>query len=88
MLCQFSGQKQPDGSLDLAGTNSGLLVVVGQAGRFRGDALEDAHDFAGDAHVRVHLLKDLVDVDRIALLSPAPTHMPPLLLLLPTSTTI
>ena len=80
MLCQFSGQKQSDGGLDLAGTNGGFLVVVGQAGRFRGDALEDvvhegvhdAHGFAGDARVRVHLLQDLIDVDRIALLSPSP----------------
>ena len=28
MLCKFSRQQQPDGSLDLAGTDGRLLVVV------------------------------------------------------------
>ena len=38
---QFTGQKQPDGSLDLARTDGWFLVVVGKAGSFGGDALED-----------------------------------------------
>ncbi|CAH3121631.1 unnamed protein product, partial [Porites lobata] len=71
---QFTGQKQPDGSLDLAGTD------VGKAGSFGGDALEDvvhkrvhdAHGFAGDTSVRVNLLQHLVDVDGIAFLSLSP----------------
>ena len=29
VLCQFSGQEQPDSRLNLAGTDGGLLVVVG-----------------------------------------------------------
>ena len=28
MLCTFSGQKQPDGRLNLSGADGGLLVVV------------------------------------------------------------
>ena len=78
---QFTGQKQPDGGLDLAGTNGGFLVVVSKAGSFGGDALEDvvdervhdAHGFAGDTSVRVNLLQHLVDVDSIAFLSLSPS---------------
>ena len=53
---QFTGQKQPDGGLDLAGADSGFLVVVSKAGSFGGDAfiedvvderVYDAHGFAG-----------------------------------------
>ena len=74
---QFTGQKQPDGGLDLAGADGGFLVVVSQAGSFGSDALEDvvhervhdAHGFAGDTSVRVNLLQHLVDVDSIAFLS-------------------
>ena len=29
VLCQFSGQEQPDGGLNLAGTDRGLLAVLG-----------------------------------------------------------
>ena len=32
MLCKFSRQQQPDGSLDLAGTDGRLLVVVVKSG--------------------------------------------------------
>ncbi|CAH3188748.1 unnamed protein product, partial [Porites evermanni] len=74
MFCQFTGQKQPDGGLDLARTD------VGKAGSFGGDALEyvvdkrvhDAHGFTGDTSVRVNLLQHLVDVDGIAFLSLSP----------------
>ena len=34
---QFTEQKQPDGSLDLAGADGRLLVVVGKAGSFGSD---------------------------------------------------
>ena len=48
---QFTGQKQPDGSLDLAGADGRLLVVVGKAGSFGSDALEDVVDKrVHDAH--------------------------------------
>ena len=78
---QFSGQKQPDGGLDLAGADGRFLVVVGKAGSFGGDALEDvvdervhdAHGFAGDTSVRVNLLQHLVDVDGITFLSLSPS---------------
>ncbi|CAH3182156.1 unnamed protein product, partial [Porites lobata] len=74
VFCQFTGQKQPDGGLDLTRTD------VGKAGSFGGDALEDvvdkrvhdAHGFAGDTSVRVNLLQHLVDVDGIAFLSLSP----------------
>jgi len=77
MLCKFSGQKQPDGGLDLAGADGRLLVVVRQAGRLIGDTLEDiihkrihdTHGLARNTRIGMNLLKDLVDVDRIALLS-------------------
>ena len=78
---QFTGQKQPDGGLDLAGADGRFLVVVGEAGGFGGDALEDvvherihdAHGFAGDTSVRMHLLQHLVDIYSIALLSLSPS---------------
>ncbi|CAH3144424.1 unnamed protein product, partial [Porites evermanni] len=68
---QFTGQKQPDSGLDLAGAD------VGKAGSFGGDALEDvvdervhdAHGFTRDTSVRVNLLQHLVDVDSVAFLS-------------------
>ena len=41
MFCQFTWQKQPDSGLDLARADGRLLVVVGKAGSFGGDALED-----------------------------------------------
>ena len=74
VLSQFTGQEQTDGGLDLAAGDGGALVVVGKAGGFAGDALEqivdeavhDAHGLAGDTSVGVHLLHDLVHVDAVA----------------------
>ena len=85
VLGQFTGQQETDSGLDLPGRDGGTPVVVGQTGGFSSDALEDVidkavhdgHGLAGDAGVGVHLLEDLVDVDRVAL-SP-----PPSLLLVP-----
>ena len=84
VFSQFTGQKQPDGSLDLARADGRLLVVMGKAGSFGGNALEDvvnervhdAHGFAGDTSVRVNLLQHFVDVDSIAF----PSLSSPLLL--------
>ena len=84
VFSQFTGQKQPDSGLDLARADGRLLVVMGKAGSFGGDALEDvvnervhdAHGFAGDTSVRVNLLQHLVDVDSIAF----PSLSSPLLL--------
>ena len=80
VFAQLAGQVKADGCLDLTAGDGVLLVVVGQAGRFGGDALEDvvhegvhdAHGLAGDAGVGVDLLQDLVDVDRVALLAGFP----------------
>ena len=77
MLRKFAGQKQPDGGLDLAGTNGRLLVVVCQSRSFCGDAFEDivdervhdAHGFAGDSSVGVNLLQNFIDVNGIAFLA-------------------
>ena len=84
VFCQFTGQKQPDSGLDFARADGRLFVVVGKAGSFGGDALEDvvnervhdAHGFAGDTSVRVNLLQHFVDVDSIAF----PSLSSPLLL--------
>ena len=83
VLGELSREVEPDSGLHLATGDGVLLVVVGQAGRLRGDALEDvvdervhdAHGLAGDAGVGVDLLQDLVDVDGVALLA----GLPPLL---------
>lgn len=76
MLGQFTGQQQTDCGLDFAAGDGRPLVVVGQAGRLGGDALEDvvdeavhdAHGLGGNASVGVDLLQDFVDVDGIAFL--------------------
>ena len=76
VLGQLSGEKKTDGRLDFAARDGRPLVVVGQTGRFTGDALEDVvdervhdgHGLGGDAGVGVDLLQHLVDVDGVALL--------------------
>ena len=79
MLGQFTGEEQPDGSLDLPGGDGGPLVVVGQSGSLSSDTFEDivdegvhdAHGLGGDTSVGVDLLQHLVDVDSIGLLAGA-----------------
>ena len=79
MLGQLSGKQEPDGSLDLPGSDGGALVVMGKAGSFGGDSFEDivderihdVHRLARDSSVRVDLFQHLVDVDCVALLPPA-----------------
>ena len=74
---QFSGEEEPDGSLDLPGSDGGPLVVVGQFGSLGSDTLEeivdervhDAHGLGGDTGIGVHLLQHLVDVDGIRFLT-------------------
>ena len=76
VLGQLAGEQETDGRLDLAARDGRPLVVVGQTGRLRGDALEDViherihdrHGLARDASVGVHLLQHLVDVDGVAFL--------------------
>ena len=77
MFGQFTGKKEPDGSLDLPGGDGGPLVVVGQFGSLGGDTLKeiidegvhDAHGLGGDTGVGVDLLQHLVDVDGVGLLT-------------------
>ena len=79
MLGQFTGEEEPDSSLDFPGGDGGPLVVVGKTGGLGGDALEDVidervhdgHGLGGDASVRVDLLQHLVDVDAVGLLPAA-----------------
>ena len=69
---EFSGEDELDGRLDLSGGEGSPLVEPDQLGSFGGDPVEgvvdegvhDVHGFLGDADVGVHLLEDLVDVDR------------------------
>ena len=79
MLCQFTGQEETDGSLDLPAGDGGSLVVMCQARSLSSDALKDVihervhdgHSLGRNAGVRVDLLQHLVDVDGVALLPPA-----------------
>ena len=74
---QFTGEEEPDGSLDLPGGDGGPLVVVGQFGSFSSDTLKeiidegvhDAHGLGGDTSVGVDLFQHLVDVDGVGLLA-------------------
>ena len=76
MLGQFTGEEQPDGSLDFPGGDGGPLVVVSQTGGLCCNALKDVidkgvhdgHGLGADASVGVDLLQDLVDVDRVGFL--------------------
>eukprot|EP00116_Pleurobrachia_bachei_P005759 sb/3466021/ len=73
---EFTGQKQPDGGLDLSGGDGLSLVVVSQSRGLSGDPLKDVvhervhdrHGLGADSSVRVDLLEDLVDVDGVRLL--------------------
>ena len=75
MLGKLSGKEETDGSLDLAGRKSGLLVVTGKTAGLKGKSLEDVvdervqdrHTSLGDTGVRVNLLQHLVDVRRVGL---------------------
>ena len=77
VLGQLTGEQEADSRLDLAAGDGRLAVVLGQARGLAGNALEqvvdnrvhDAHGLGADAHVGVHLLQHLVDVDAVALLA-------------------
>lgn len=74
VLSQLTGQQQPNGRLYLTRTNCALLVVVGEAGCFAGNPLEnimnervhDSHSFAGNSCVGVDLFEHFVDVNGVA----------------------
>ena len=59
MFGQFTGEKEPDGDLDLPEGDGGPLVV----------GVHDAHSLGGDTGVGVDLLQHLVDVDGIRFLA-------------------
>ena len=71
MLSELSGKEESDGSLDLSGGESVLLVVSDELSRLGGNLLEDivdegvhdGHGFLGDSSLWVNLLEDSVDVD-------------------------
>ena len=73
MLGELTGEEEPDGGLDLAGGDSGSLVVVRKLGSLGGDPLEDvidegvhdAHGLGRDSGVGMNLLQDFVDVDGV-----------------------
>uniref|UniRef100_A0A453PTL7 Uncharacterized protein n=1 Tax=Aegilops tauschii subsp. strangulata TaxID=200361 RepID=A0A453PTL7_AEGTS len=75
VLGELAGEDEADGGMDLPGGDGGLLVVPRQLGRLPGELLEDVvdegvhdgHGLGGDAHVRVHLLQHLEDVDLVRL---------------------
>ena len=75
MLGQLSRKVEPDSSLDFPAGDGMLLVVVGQAGSFSGnpfkdvvhERIHDAHCLGRDTSVRMDLLQDFVDVDRVRL---------------------
>ena len=75
VLGELTREDEADRGLDLAAGEGRLLVVAGQAAGLHADALEhvvdervhDRHAALGDAGLRVDLLEDLVDVDRVAL---------------------
>ena len=72
MFSELSWEDESDGSLDLAGGESVLLVVSNELGSLKADLLEDildegvhdVHGSLGDTSVGVDLLEDSVDVDR------------------------
>ena len=67
VLGQFTGQQESDSSLDLARSDGGAFVVLGQTGSLGGNALEnvihkrvhDGHGLRRDTSVGVHLFQDL-----------------------------
>ena len=77
MLGEFSWEEESDSGLDFSGRNGRFLVVLGESRSFVGDSLEnvghervhDRHGLRGDTGIGVDLLEDLIDVDRVRLLS-------------------
>lgn len=73
---QFTRKQKTDGSLDFAAGGGRALVVARKTRRFSGDAVEnivdhrihDVHRLAGDPSVRMHLLQDFVDINRVRFL--------------------
>ena len=76
VLGQLTWQQETNSGLDFAGRDRRATVEVSQSAGLAGDSLEDivdervhdAHGLGGHTGVGVHLLQDLVDVDRVGLL--------------------
>ena len=76
VLGELAGEDEADGRLDLAATECLRLREAADVGGLVADALEevrdevahDSHALGRNARVRVHLLKDLVDVGGVRLL--------------------
>ena len=79
VLGQLPRQQQTHGRLDLPGCQCGSTRVLGQPGGLAGQPLKqivhervhDAHGLGGDADVRVHLLRHLIDVHGVGFFAPA-----------------
>lgn len=77
VLSQLTGQKQANGCLDLATSDSRALVVMRQTGSLGSDALKDiinktvhdTHRLRRDTGVRMYLLEHLIDVDCVRFLT-------------------
>ena len=73
MVGKVSWKDELDGSLDVGGGKSDLLLVSGELGGLNSDSLEDVvdervhdgHTLLGDSDVSVDVLEDSVDVDRV-----------------------
>lgn len=82
MLGEFTGQDEPDSSLDLSGGDRRPGIVLAQLGCLHrqsvedvcDERVEDGHGAGGDTSVVVHLLQDFVDVRSVCLLALA-LHM-------------
>lgn len=76
---QFTGQKEPHCRLNFPAGNCGPLIVMGESRSFGGDTFEDivdeavhdAHGLTGNTGIGMYLFEYFVDVDCVALLSPA-----------------
>jgi hypothetical protein len=79
MSGEFSGKDELDCGLNLTGRKGSSFVESDELGSFSGDSVKsvmnervhDVHGFLGNTNVGVHLLEDLVDVDREGLDSPS-----------------
>ena len=77
MLGEFSRKKELNGSLDLSGGKSVLLVVSDELAGFQSDSFVEIHDegvhnvhgLLADTSFRVNLSKNSVDVDAEGFLS-------------------
>ena len=76
VLGELTGEDKADSGLDVLAAHGLSLGVADEATGFGGDLLEgvhaegveDSHALLGEAHLRVDLLQDLVDVGLVRLL--------------------